>query len=411
MAAACGHLVGSPAGRTFLPAGRLTWIKIPPVKLLRTASLLLLLTAGCAFSPDDDKRNRALTGDRPELPSDAVEVVVELDRPPGNLAVGPDGTVYFTFHPEAAPPDTKLAELRPDGTVVPFPDAAWQQERDDAPFFVTPLALRTDSLGRLWVLDHGDYGDEAPSLTAFDPATRAMVHRIEFEGDVADWGSMTNDFAVDAARGYVYIAETSPFDFSPALVVYDVNAKTARRVLEEHASVESEDHHVVVQGRFMKAFGLPLQLGVDTIALSPDGEWLYYGPLTGGTLWRISTALLRDPAQDDDALAAKVERYGPKPTTDGAVVGPDGTIYLTAVELDAIAVLRADRTLALLAQDEEKLAWPDGLAVSADGQWLYVTASELHHVIGEDLDDLPEHRPYRILRIRVMLPEAPVEPR
>jgi sugar lactone lactonase YvrE len=241
-----------------------------------------------------------------------------------------------------------------------------------------------------------------------------MFHRVELDGDVADWGSMTNDFVVDAARGYAYIAETSPFDFDPAIVVYDINGKSARRVLEDDPSVESEDHHVVVQGRFMKAFGLPLQLGVDTIALAPDGAWLYYGPLTGSVMWRVPTAALRDPSLDDEAVSAKVERYGPKPTTDGGVMGADGTLYLTAVELDGIAVLRADRTLALLAQDAERLAWPDGLAMSPDGQWLYVSASELHHVIGEDLDDLPLHRPYRLLRIRVLAPEAtepPVAPR
>lgn len=367
----------------------------------RTLLPLAFLLAGCAFSPDDDKRNPHLVGARPELRASAVEVVLELDRPPGNLAVGRDGRVFFTLHPEAAPTGTKLAELRLDGAVAPFPDAAWQQERDDGPFFVAPLGVRMDDQGRLWVLDHGDYGDEAPSLTAFDPDTRRVVHRVVFDGDVADWGSMVNDLVVDAGRGVVYVAEPSPFDFDPALVVYDLNAKAARRVLEDHASVDTEDHHVVVQGRFMKAYGLPLQVAVDTIALSSDGEWLYYGPLTGGTVWRVPTAALRDPALDDDAVAAKVERWGAKPTTDGGVMGPDGTLYLTAPELDGIAVLRPDRTLALLVQDPELLAWPDGLALSPDGQWLYATCSELHHVIGEDLDDLPRHRPYRIVRVRV----------
>lgn len=369
--------------------------------LTRRALLLAVLAAGCACSPDDERLNPALRDASPELPASAIEVVLELDRPPGNLAVGADGRVFFTLHPEAAPPDTKVAELRPDGTVAPFPDAGWQQERDDGPFFVAPLGARVDGQGRLWVLDHGDYGDEAPSLTAFDPDARRAVHRVVFDGDVADWGSMVNDLAVDADRGFVYVAEPSPFDFDPALIVYDVGRKAARRVLEDHASVDTEDHDLVVQGRFMKAFGLRLQVAVDTIALSPDGEWLYYGPLTGGTVWRVPTAALRDAALDDDAIAAKVERWGPKPTTDGGVMGPDGTLYLTAPELDGIAVLRPDRSLALLVRDPELLAWPDGLALSPDGQWLYATCSELHHVIGEDLDDLPEHRPYRIVRVRL----------
>lgn len=372
--------------------------------------LALLLLCGCAFSPDEDLRNRTLVGARPELPPDAIETVVELPRPPGNLALGPDGRVYFTFHPEAAPTDVKLAELLPDGTVAPYPDAAWQQEREDAPWWVTPLAVRTDDQGRLWVLDHGDYGGEAPSLTAFDLATRRLVHRVEFDGDIADWGSMLNDLVVDARRGFVYIAETSAFDFTPALIVYDIERKAARRVLEEHLSVDYEDQHCVVQGRFMTYLGIALQIAVDTIALSPDGEWLYYGPLSGGTMWRVPTAALRDPRNDDDALAAKVERFCDKPITDGGVMGPDGALYLTAIELDAIAVVRPGLGLSLLAQDREKLAWPDGLALSPDARWLYVTASELHHVIGEDLDDLPKFRPYRILRIRIAPEPAPQAP-
>lgn len=114
---------------------------------------------------------------------------------------------------------------------------------------------------------------------------------------------------------------------------------------------------------------------MDTIALSPDGEWLFYGPLAGSSLWRVPTVALRDPGLDEDAVAARVERWSDKPTTDGAVMGPDGTLYLTAPELDGIALVRPGRSLALRAQDRELLAWPDGLALSPDGQWLYVTAS------------------------------------
>jgi sugar lactone lactonase YvrE len=369
----------------------------------RTAwiSSALVVVSGCAISPDDDRRNRALEGVAPLRSASDLEVVVELDAPPGNLAIGPDGRVYFTFHPEAAPAGAKLVELLPDGSVLAYPDDQWQQEREDEPYFRTPLALRVDALGRLWVLDHGDYASDAPSLTAFDLATRTMVHHHELTDDEVESGGMLNDLVVDAQRGFVYIADTSAFEFDPAIIVYDIAQQRARRVLEDHVSVSTEDHHVVVQGRFMKAFGLPLQLDVDTIALSPDGEWLYYGPLTGGTLWRVPTAALRDEALDDAALGAKVEAFAKKPTTDGGVCGPDGTIYLTAVEHDAIAVVRADRRLASLVQEPELLAWPDGLAVSSDGQWLYVSCSELHHVIGQDLDDLPAHRPYRILRLRV----------
>jgi sugar lactone lactonase YvrE len=366
--------------------------------LRRSALLVLASLVGCAFSPDPEKRNGALDGLEPTLSPEAVEVVAELPTPPGNLAIAPDGRVFFTFHPEADP-DVHLAELLEDGTWRPFPSAAWQTERDDGPWFTTPLGVRIGADGRLWVLDHGDYGSETPSLTVFDLEREAMLHRFEFPGGVANWGSMLNDLAVDAERGFVYIADPSPFDFDPALVVYDVKGKRAWRILEDHPSVTAEDHHLVVRERFMKAFGLPLQIGVDSISLSPDGEHLIYGPLAGGTLWRIPTATLRTPPEDAEDGGEAVERLGPKPTTDGTITGPDGTTYLTAIEHDALATLSAEGELGLLVQSE-RLAWPDGVALSPDG-WLYATCSELHKVIGEDLDEVPNRGPYRLVRVKV----------
>ena len=46
----------------------------------------------------------------PELSSSALEKVVDLDLPPGNIAVSRSGRVFFTFHPEAGPP-VQVAEL------------------------------------------------------------------------------------------------------------------------------------------------------------------------------------------------------------------------------------------------------------------------------------------------------------
>lgn len=369
----------------------------------------LLLAAGCAFSPNPDKRNPALGDVAPLLSAAAIEVVAELPAPPGNLAVAADGTVFFTFHPEAAP-EVHLARVTAEGYAL-FPDEGWQREREDAPFFVTPLALRIDGRGWLWVLDHGDYGSETPSLTAFDCATGELRHRFEFPSDVAGWGSMLNDFVVDSARDLIYIADPSPFEFDPALIVYDVGQRRARRLLENHDSVLAEDLHTVVQGRFMKAFGLTLQIDVDSIALSGDGEQLIYGPLSGGTLYRVPTAALRDLALDEEALAAQVVVHGPKPITDGIVADGAGNVYLTAIEHDALAVSGPDGELSLLVQDPELIAWPDGVCLGPQDAYLYATCSELHHVIGEDLEGLPDHAPFRIVRVPLTERSSPADGR
>ncbi len=262
----------------------------------RLATLAVaILVIGCGA--DEDKRN-PVTADQNHLaPSGAIEVVIELDTPPGNVTVAPDGRVFFTFHP-AAKPALHVAEALPGGSFEVFPDIEWQEPREDGPYFVSPLSLRADRKGRLWVLDHGDFGKETPSLTAFDIASRVMVHRVEFPKDIANWGSMLNDFWVDDEREIVYIADTSAYDLDPALIVYDIASQGATRLLEDDVSVKPEDHHMVVQGRYIKVFGIPLRVAVDSIALSADGSTLYFGPMTGSRMYRIDTESLRDASLD-----------------------------------------------------------------------------------------------------------------
>jgi len=369
-----------------------------------------LLAAGCGL--DEVKRNPVTTAQKPLAPSGKIEVVLELDAPPGNVTVAtsrmplaPSGVatderIFFTFHP-AAKPAMHVAEVLPDGGFEPFPDADWQQPRKDGPYFVSPLSLRADRKGRLWVLDHGDFGKETPSLTAFDIASREMVHRVEFPKDIVNWGSMLNDFWVDDEREVVYIADTSAYDFDPALIVYDIPSQGATRLLEDHPSVKPDDHHMVVQDLYIKVFGIPLQVAVDSIALSADGSMLYYSPMTGSRMYRIDTDSLRDASLDRAALASRVQEHGLKPSTDGIAVDKKGNLYLTAIEHDAVWVMRPDGSLHVLAQDPELLSWPDGVHLSPDGRYLYVTASELQHVLGADLEALPTQHPFRILRIEL----------
>ena len=42
----------------------------------------------------------------------------------------------------------------------------------------------------------------------------------------------------------------------------------------------------------MRAFFMALQIGADSIALSPDGSALLYGPLSGASLYLIPTSAL-----------------------------------------------------------------------------------------------------------------------
>jgi hypothetical protein len=320
----------------------------------------------------------------PLLGSDRVEVVASLDEPPGNIAVAPDGRVFFTYHPEARP-HWHLLQLV-NGKPVPYPTLAWQER------FVTPLSVRIDRQGRLWVLDLGFHGMRQPRLVAFDLKSAALVHQWDIPRAIAGFGSFVQDFQIDPEGRRIYLADLSILAKHPALIVYDTQTRRARRVLEHHPSVRDRPFRIVARGTPMEFLGglYKMHPALDSIALDRNGEWLYYGAMSNDTLYRVRTSDFH------------VEAFGPKPQTDGIAIDDAGNVYMTEVEHGTLALLRPDRTLHTLVRDA-RFRWPDGL--SLHGQWLYMSDSALQHVILKSRGTIAQHAPYFLYRVR--LPDTP----
>ena len=333
----------------------------------------------------------------PELPSSALEVVVDLELPPGNIAVSTTGRVFFTFHPEGGP-RVKVAEIVA-GKAVPYPSEEFQQPEKGAPHFQTPLSMRIDRQDRLWVLDYGRYGFGEPRLLAFDLNTNELVHRFDFPSKIAGWLSMLNDFQIDPEGRKIYIADSSLFGRKPAIILYDTEKKTARRLLEGDASVVAKPYLMNAAGRDMVLFGvIPLKIGIDSIALDKQGKWLYYAPVSDDRMYRIATQDLDDESLTPRALAAKVESFGPKTLSDGLTMDLNGNVYVTDMEHSAILALGQNRKLRTLLKDP-RLRWPDGLSFGPD-DWLYVSCSALHQVILRSAAHVRSHAPYQIFRFK-----------
>ncbi len=328
----------------------------------------------------------------PELSASRLELVADLELPPGNIAVSADGRVFFSFHPEAGPPfqvvELIAGEPRPYPPALPE-DLAYQ----------SVLSLRIDRQNRLWILDNAHHGAGSPRLLAFDLDTGDVVHRHDFPRELAGLGSHLNDFQVSPDGQRIYIADASIFGKTPALVLYDVERQRGRRVLEGHESVTPGDYVPVVQGRSMLIFGIfAIRPGVDSIALDREGEWLYFAPVTSDHMYRVPRSALDDEELSPAALEGRVERFALKTMSDGITTDVDGNVYLTDPEGSAIAVLGPDRRLRTLVADP-RLRWPDGFSFGPDG-WLYVTCSSLHHVIMRSRSHVREHAPYQIFRFK-----------
>lgn len=336
----------------------------------------------------------------PVVPGGTAEAAITLDRPVGNAAVGPGGRVFFTLHPAAAPDAPRLMEWR-DGRAVPFPDAGARA------MLQTPLGLQVDGQGRLWVIDHGRHGLGQPALVAFDLATGGVAHRHEFAGSVAPMGSYLQDLAIGPAGRFVYIADAGVLARRPALIVHDTQTGRTRRLLSRNDTVMPQDFVIRAPGRWMTFLGglLSLKVGLDGLALSPDGATLYFAPMNGGLLYRVPTALLHDAGVPALRLSSAVEVVARKPLSDGIATGAAGQIYVTDIEHGAIHEVMpwgARRTIV----KDARIRWADSIAVGPEGA-LWIADSALQEVLLTGPDRIATAAPYTVWRVQPPAPPPP----
>jgi hypothetical protein len=131
---------------------------------MRRAGLVVAvsLAAACGGRARLEDRTTA-----PAIPASAVEKVADLDYPPGNIAVSSSGRVFFTLHPDGAPP-AQVHELR-DGKAVPYPSASFAD-------YQSVLALRIDSQNRPGSTTRSTAAGSRASSPSISPPTGSPPH-------------------------------------------------------------------------------------------------------------------------------------------------------------------------------------------------------------------------------------------
>lgn len=330
----------------------------------------------------------------PTLGVDALEEVLSYPEPVGNVAVSADGRVFFTVHPEARPQGNKLLEWV-DDAAEPYPNGTAQPH-----LFDTVLGVVVDRQNRLWTIDHGNHGFRNARLLGFDLASNELIHDHEFHDSVAPTGSMLQDLQVSADGKTILIADASIWRKEPAIVVYDTEARSARRVIESHPSVSPQDYVIRTARRDMTYLGglVSLKGGIDGLALDADNEWLYYGAINQSGLFRVPLAALLDPSLPDRQIANQIERFADKPMSDGLSADLAGNIYITDVEHGAVLAVDPAGRLTTLVKSP-RVRWADDLSFDADG-WLYLADSAIPELVLRTTEHIEQQGPYFIYRFR-----------
>jgi sugar lactone lactonase YvrE len=258
----------------------------------------------------------------------------------------------------------------------------------------------------LWLVDtgrptvHNAQGDPSmpyaqpggPKLVAISLANDTIYQTFTFPVDVHYPDSYLNDLRFDfnpelsgtSGEGIAYLVDSSN-EGRPGFIMVDLGTGESWRRLNQDISVLRGANDVPsYQGRPFyfrqkgSAIGWQLE-GLDGVQLSPDGEILYYSPLTTNYLWSIPTRNLRE--KDTNPLAevqarGNVSNHGQRGGNANGFEGDsNGLIYQLMPTHNAIYYFDPNDGLTKPFVRDPRIIWPDGASVGADG-YIYMNINQ-----------------------------------
>lgn len=312
-----------------------------------------------------------------------VNVVAESTYQWTGLAISSQGRMFVCYPTWRRYPAYKVAEIKA-GEAVPFPEVSVAKS------FSCVQSVYVDRDNNLWILDTGKpRGQAAKAGTAklykVDLTTNKVVWSYAFPADVDLATSYLNDVRVDTVRNYAYLTDSAQ---GGIVVVNLAQGKSASwRALDNIPQVKAD-----LLGIDFKSTGFDKhQTHSDGIALSQDGAWLYFSPMTGKSIYKIATAKLRNRnlSVSDRAKAIKTVTNQSVPT-DGLWLQAD-KLYMGDLPHEGLYVYDLKKQQGHELKLNQAIHWADSFAEDAQGR-IYFTTSQINY-----RDQIPEA--YRIYRL------------
>ena len=350
------------------------------------AVLLSVSSAVYSQSASEDIKAKAqrLVAPLVETRDNRLQSVATFDHQVTGVTVAPDGRIFVNFPRWNEDTPISVAELMPDGSTKPYPNEEWNGWRNarmsqvsPGDHFVCVQSVVADRRGSLWVVDPAAPNAEktvkgGPKVVEIDLKSNSVKQIFPISADVAGPASYLNDIRIAPDGRFAYLTDSG----SPGgLVVLDIGSGQAWRVLSDDPSTQFDPSvTVTTDGQpLRRPDGRQPLFNADSLALSKDGNTLYWQALTGKTLYRIPTASIQSTAA---AAQARPEKVATTEPVDGLWTGENDEIYLSSIADNAVKVLNpADGSVRQLLTDQ-RLRWPDTFSQGPDGA-IYVTASHI----------------------------------
>lgn len=350
------------------------------------AVVLSISSAVHAQSATEDIKSKAqrLVAPLVENRDSRLQSIATFDHQVTGVTVAPDGRIFVNFPRWTEDTLVSVAELMPDGSTKPYPNEEWNgwrsarmSEVSPNDHFVCVQSVVADRRGSLWVVDPAAPNAEktvkgGPKIVEVDLKSNNVKRIFPIGPDVAGPASYLNDIRIAPDGKFAYLTDSG----SPGgLVVLNIESGQAWRVLSGDPSTQFDPSvTVMTDGQpLRRPDGRQPLFNADSLALSKDGNTLYWQALTGKTLYRIATSNIQSA---DAAARARPETVATTEPVDGLWTGEHDEIYLSSIANNAVKVLNpSDGTVRQLLTDS-RLRWPDTFSQGPDGA-IYVTASHI----------------------------------
>ncbi|UNL83061.1 major royal jelly family protein [Priestia koreensis] len=317
----------------------------------------------------------------------SLETVTTFDKErPGNLATTSDGRIIVTMS-ALSHPTVNVREILQNNKTRAFPNLKWASKPTDNEMGIErTIGIKVSSKGTVWMLDMGSEDlRRLPKLVGWNTKTERIEKVLPIPKESLSNHPFLHDFVIDEKRHKFYIAD---MDFSneskrserPALIVVDMKNGQTSRILEGIKPFMPSGDSIRVNGKIIssKTSAGTLkahQYGLNPISIDPQGEWVYFGAMSGTDVFRIRAEKL-STLPSGSKETKNVEWYSKKPHCDGFVVDDKGNIYVTDIEQSAIGISNP-KGYRIVIKDDQKLQWPDGLSIGTD-HFLYITVNQLN---------------------------------
>ncbi|GAB7358989.1 hypothetical protein MBLNU230_g5062t2 [Neophaeotheca triangularis] len=300
--------------------------------------------------------------------------------------------------------------------------------------YITPEQKNGSRPETLWAIDtgrptiHNSQGEPSmpyaqpggPKLIAISLANNSIYETFVFPSDVHFPDSYLNDLRFDlranvsgtSGKGIAYLVDSSN-EGRPGFIMVDLGTgESWRRLTQDRSVLRGFNDVPSYQGQpfYFRQRGSPVgwQLeGLDGIQLTPDGERLFYSPLSTNYLYSIPTANLRE--RDSNPLAelhahSNVSSHGQRGGDANGFEGDsDGRIYQLMPEHNAIYYFDQNDGQTHGFLRDPRIIWPDGASVGNDG-YIYMNINQLPYQ--PDWNNGVDTREYPGAVLRAKLPEG-----